>query len=55
MLKENYIFLDVNAKTKEQMLKFIADKAIEEGFQIEKEESNELLKSKNNMKEDTLC
>ena len=29
MLKENYIYLDVNAKTKEQMLKFIADKAIE--------------------------
>lgn len=32
MLKENYIFLDVKAKTKEQMLRFIANKANENGI-----------------------
>lgn len=32
MLKENYIFLDVKAKNKEQMLRFIVDKACENGI-----------------------
>lgn len=32
MLKENYIFLDVKAKNKEQMLEVIVDKAYENGI-----------------------
>lgn len=32
MLKENYIFLDVKAKNKEQILRFIVDKAYENGI-----------------------